>query len=305
MTSPSTYKLGYPKLKYSVVPMASGAPFQRDPTTSDLLDPKVGGPYKIGTVWPNEATGAIWMLGYVSSGSTAHWFAVTSPGTGDVVGPASSTDNALTRFDGTTGKLVQNSVGILSDSGVLTGLTNIGIGIAPTSYLTLAAGTATAGTSPLKLTLGVNLGTPEVGAIEYNGTLLTYTDNTPTRNILAVGPGTSTSDGLVSWSSTTGYKLLSNTPTISAGVITFPANGGNVLTAGTRKGTSVFSTGGISASISTAAVAADSAIVITRTNLAGAMAALGQYVTITPGVSFTVTSGDASDTSAFNWAIVA
>jgi hypothetical protein len=50
MTSPTTYKLGFPKLKYSVVPMASGAPFQRNPTSSDIFDPVVGGQYKIGTV---------------------------------------------------------------------------------------------------------------------------------------------------------------------------------------------------------------------------------------------------------------
>lgn len=38
---------------------------------------------------------------------------------GDVVGPASSTDNALARFDGTTGKLIQNSTATLSDTGAL------------------------------------------------------------------------------------------------------------------------------------------------------------------------------------------
>ena len=38
---------------------------------------------------------------------------------GDVVGPASSTDNALVRFDGTTGKLIQNSTATLSDTGAL------------------------------------------------------------------------------------------------------------------------------------------------------------------------------------------
>lgn len=36
--------------------------------------------------------------------------------TGDVTGPSSATDNALVRFDGTTGKLVQNSSVTLSDS---------------------------------------------------------------------------------------------------------------------------------------------------------------------------------------------
>lgn len=38
---------------------------------------------------------------------------------GDVTGPASATDNAITRFDGTTGKLIQNSVATLSDTGIL------------------------------------------------------------------------------------------------------------------------------------------------------------------------------------------
>jgi len=47
----------------------------------------------------------------------------TAAVSGDVIGPAASTDNALVRFDGVTGKLVQNSVGILSDVGALSGLT--------------------------------------------------------------------------------------------------------------------------------------------------------------------------------------
>jgi hypothetical protein len=43
-----------------------------------------------------------------------------SVSSGDVVGPGSATDNALTRYDGTTGKIVQNSGWALSDSNVLT-----------------------------------------------------------------------------------------------------------------------------------------------------------------------------------------
>jgi len=49
-------------------------------------------------------------------------------GSGDVVGPASSTDNAFARFDGTTGKLLQNSTGAtLSDTGaaVFTGALDV------------------------------------------------------------------------------------------------------------------------------------------------------------------------------------
>ncbi len=37
-----------------------------------------------------------------------------------VLGPATATDNALARFDATTGKLLQNSVATLTDAGLLT-----------------------------------------------------------------------------------------------------------------------------------------------------------------------------------------
>jgi hypothetical protein len=50
----------------------------------------------------------------------------TSPSLGgDVVGPASSTDNAIARFDTTTGKLLQNSVVLVGDTGVVTGVTEL------------------------------------------------------------------------------------------------------------------------------------------------------------------------------------
>lgn len=40
-------------------------------------------------------------------------------GSSTVYGPASATDNALMRFDGTTGKYAQNSIATLSDNGVM------------------------------------------------------------------------------------------------------------------------------------------------------------------------------------------
>lgn len=54
-------------------------------------------------------------------GGTGRWRMVGGPsssggGSGDVVGPASSTDNAATRFDGATGKLVQNSALVIADT---------------------------------------------------------------------------------------------------------------------------------------------------------------------------------------------
>ena len=52
------------------------------------------------------------------NGSAFAWD--TPAGTGDVVGPASATDNAITRFDTTTGKLIQNSLVTIDDTGVIT-----------------------------------------------------------------------------------------------------------------------------------------------------------------------------------------
>lgn len=51
-------------------------------------------------------------------------------GTGDVVGPSSATDNAIARFDGTTGKLIQNSVVTIADTtGNIAGMQKITVGV--------------------------------------------------------------------------------------------------------------------------------------------------------------------------------
>lgn len=44
---------------------------------------------------------------------------------GYVVGPATATDNAIARYDTTTGKLIQNSLAILDDAGNLSGVNNL------------------------------------------------------------------------------------------------------------------------------------------------------------------------------------
>jgi hypothetical protein len=48
-----------------------------------------------------------------------------SGGTGNVTGAASSTDNAVTRFDGTTGKVIQNSAVIIDDSNNVSGVATL------------------------------------------------------------------------------------------------------------------------------------------------------------------------------------
>jgi hypothetical protein len=70
------------------------------------------------TVVLNAGTG-------ISTSGTYPNFTITntSPSLGgDVVGPASATDNAIARYDLTTGKLIQNSLVIIGDTGSVTGV---------------------------------------------------------------------------------------------------------------------------------------------------------------------------------------
>ena len=64
----------------------------------------------------------------------------------------------------------------------------IGIGTtSPTAKLHLSAGTATANTSPLKFTSGINLTTTEAGAMEWNGTNLFLTTSGNVRQTINQG----------------------------------------------------------------------------------------------------------------------
>ncbi len=66
-----------------------------------------------------------WILGENDAGVLVKMDVSNVAGSGgDFVGPASSTDNAIVRFDGTTGKLGQNSGATIDDSGNITA-TNI------------------------------------------------------------------------------------------------------------------------------------------------------------------------------------
>lgn len=81
-----------------------------------------------GNLVQTVASGAAVLVTVIlTSGTTAaSWDALYTPastaGTGDVVGPASATDNAIVRWDTTTGKLVQDSIWTIADTGQLLGL---------------------------------------------------------------------------------------------------------------------------------------------------------------------------------------
>ena len=58
---------------------------------------------------------------------------------GDVVGPASATDNAIARYDSTTGKLLQNSVVTVGDTGATTGITTLSASTSVTTPIVQAS----------------------------------------------------------------------------------------------------------------------------------------------------------------------
>jgi hypothetical protein len=55
---------------------------------------------------------------------------------GNVVGPASATDNAIARYDSTTGKLIQNSIATIDDSGNAAGVNSVTFDTTPTTVPT-------------------------------------------------------------------------------------------------------------------------------------------------------------------------
>lgn len=63
-----------------------------------------------------------------------HYTRATATGAGDVVGPASSVDNTIPRFDSTTGKLLQTSTVSIDDTGSITlADTDVSLVLKPTS----------------------------------------------------------------------------------------------------------------------------------------------------------------------------
>lgn len=78
------------------------------PTAANLLP---------GELAINTADGKLY---YEDSGGTVQLLASSSGASGDVVGPGSATDNAIARYDGTTGKLIQNSGVTVDDSNIVT-----------------------------------------------------------------------------------------------------------------------------------------------------------------------------------------
>jgi hypothetical protein len=75
-----------------------------------------------------------WLIGDWAVYNGTAWQKVDNTDAGgDVVGPSSSTDNAVARFDSTTGKVIQNSTVTINDNGTLEAVNGISFDTTPTS----------------------------------------------------------------------------------------------------------------------------------------------------------------------------
>jgi hypothetical protein len=115
--APSWGKIGLTTHVSGTLPIANGG-------TNATATPTAGAvAYGTGTAYAFNAAGSSGQV-LVSGGTGAPtWAAYTG---GDVVGPSSATDNAIARFDGTTGKLIQNSSVIVDDNANVTSVRSIG-----------------------------------------------------------------------------------------------------------------------------------------------------------------------------------
>ena len=197
-------------------------------------------------------------------------------GTGDVVGPGGSVPGNLASFATAFGDT-------LADSGVAAATVAMGPGASTAHTLAAFAG---------------------VDGLTLEDTAIL------TANVVQ-GPGASTDNAVARFDLATG-KLLQNSVVTMAdttGLMTFPAGGGNVLTAGVtgseRKGTFTFDGSGTHAKILTTAAVTGCVLVYTVVTLGTVTAAQAILTTIDTGVGFTPVSADATDASVCNWAIVA
>lgn len=141
--------------------------------------------YRGAVTWSVLAPGATTeFLRSGGAGADPYW--AVPPGSGDVIGPASATDNAIVRYDGTTGKYVQNSLVTIDDTGdVYTPGTYNNVTItAPAvgATLTLSTGSSfilSGGTSTTFVTTGTtNLTLPISGTVATLAGTETLTNKT-------------------------------------------------------------------------------------------------------------------------------
>lgn len=123
--------------------------------------------------------------------------------------------------------------GPMTSNITLSGTPNVGIGISPTSRITIAAGTGTANTAPLQFTSGTLEVTPRAGVMEFLTDDLYFTITTgATRKGIIMNNGTTLTSGRVPFSTTNGRLTDQTGFTFASSTLTVPAFTNSALTSG-------------------------------------------------------------------------
>jgi hypothetical protein len=209
------------------------------PTISGLIGNISGNSFNMsGNITFNNNTGLFWLdTGGVNAGAS---IALDNGNNFNILGLVGSGSPGNLIFRMATGRVlrIQNaaaSVNLIqvNDTGTTVFNSNkLGLGgIAPVALLHIAAGTAVAGTAPLRLTSGALLTVAVTGAIEFLSGSLYFTDNTPTRHILAYTDSPTFTGTILAVNITTSGMLID-----TSFVIAVPVTLGTVvMTTGTQR----------------------------------------------------------------------
>lgn len=218
-----------------------------------------------------------------------------SGGLGDVVGPASATDEAIARYDGTTGKLIQNSGVTIDNSNVVSGITQLNVDNIRVDGNTISStdtngnivldpnGTGVVAVDNLSLT-GNTIASTDVNGnivLDPNGTGAVVTDIIQTSGssgvIIKNSSGTQVAD----------FGPANTTNSSFSGNVQLNANSllltGSVAASGSRSTKGWFTDLDVTNTI-TGSISGNAATVTTNANLTGDVTSVGNATSIAAGV---------------------
>ena len=173
---------------------------------------------------------------YLQTNGTGDLSWNTPTGSGDVVGPASATNNAITRYDGTTGKAIQNSGVLIDDTGniqIRDGNEQRFYDVGNSNYVGFEAPALTGD----QIWILPDQDGSNGQVLTTNGTgTLTWSSPGGTGDV--TGPGSSTDNAITRFDGTTGKAIQNSGITISDGG-DIDMNGGDITDVGNVDGVDV------------------------------------------------------------------